>query len=183
MSDVVRALLDEHGNMKRMLDAFERQVKMFADARKPDYDILRGSLDYCVGFLDEYHHPREDFLFRRLKRRAPETAEDFGDLELEHGQLAARSNRVRRWINTVAQGTEVSRDEFIAQAQRFLDTYRDHLRREEEIFFPAIEEALVEKDWQTIKERFGRRSDPVFGEAAEKRFEALLDDILAWERG
>ena len=180
MTQAVLNLLGEHANIVRMLDAFERQLEVFEAAATPDYDVVRGSVDYCVTFLDEYHHPKEDFILDKLRQRDRKTAERVGDLEAEHVDLAVLTRDLLGDIDGIAQGREVPRVALIAKSRDFVAAYRKHIRLEEEVLFPAAENSLTDGDWKGYRARF-KRNDPVFGSEAEKRFRALHDDILAWE--
>ena len=77
MSDVVAALLRDHANIGRVLEALERQLAVFDEAGRPDYDVLQGIIDYFETYPEQGHHPVEDALFRRLGSRDPAAAESF----------------------------------------------------------------------------------------------------------
>ena len=85
MAAILRALRQEHANLAQLLELIDRQL----DGREaPDLDLLRGILDYFLTYPDQYHHPKEDLIYRALCRRDPALAPAIGDLEAEHEELA-----------------------------------------------------------------------------------------------
>ncbi len=57
---------------------------------------------------------------------------------------------------------------------------KSHIRKEEEIFFPAALKVLTKKDWAEISEVREIRDDPIFGPNPHERLETLREDIRAW---
>jgi hemerythrin-like domain-containing protein len=182
MSKVVRALRREHADLARLLGALERQVDIFDAGGTPDYDIVRGVIDYCLDYPDLYHHPKEDLVLERLSARDPKAAEAVAKLLPEHEALAALTRRFAEVMDNVLKEAEVSREAVRDLAREFLEFYRRHIAMEETRFFPAALAALDEADWQAIEAQLGERADPLFGGEPDARFERLRQDILAWEK-
>ena len=182
MTKAIVTLREEHMNMTKMLDAFERQLLVFDAAGSPDYDIIQGSVDYCLDYLDLYHHPREDLVFRKLQSRNPAAGTAIGNLEAEHKKLAELARRVKTMVQHVVGDVEVSRQSFDRLARKFLMSYQRHIKTEERLYFPAVVANLRSQDWAEIDNQLTTPDDPVFGRSTEKRFEALHRNIVAWDR-
>jgi hemerythrin-like domain-containing protein len=182
MSQVVRALRQEHADLAKLLNALERQLDVFDQGGTPDYDIVQGVIGYCLAYPDLYHHPKEDLVLDRLRQRDPDAAAAIGDLQPEHEALAELTRRFADAVDSVLKEAEVSRDAVHELARAFLDFYRRHIVMEERQFFPAALEALTEQDWQEIEAELSETEDPLFGGEPEERFERLRQDILAWEK-
>jgi len=56
------------------------------------------------------------------------------------------------------------------------------MAREERDFFPAAIKALQPQDWVEIASRLTDRSDPLFSEVVEERFEVVRRHILQLEQ-
>lgn len=182
MSDVITALRQEHANIGQLLDILERQVAVFDRGGSPDYDIVEGVIDYFQSYPDLYHHPKEDLVFQKLKLRDPAAVERVGDLRHEHEELAARTREFAAGVRAVLEEAQVSRESFDQWARRFIGLQRDHMDREERLFFPAARAALTSEDWADIEARASDQEDPLFGSDVGHRYEALRRDILQWER-
>lgn len=182
MTDVLDAIHEEHANMAKMLDALERQLAVFDAGETPDYDIIQGVVEYCTGYPELYHHPKEDLVFERLKTADPKAAAEVGDLPGEHGELTALTRRLQEAVAAVLSDLEVPRGRFDETLREFLDTYRRHMEMEERSFLPAARRALGAADLAAIQDRLDHPEDPLFGAPGEKRFANLRQDILNWAK-
>ncbi len=180
MTDVLDAIHEDHANMAKMLNALERQLQVFDTGETPDYDIVRGVVDYCLDYPDLYHHPKEDLVFERLEAVDPEAAAKVGDLPGAHAELAALAGRFRDAVEAVLGDLEVPRGRFDETLRAFLDAPRRHMALEESAFLPAARRALSAADLAEIDARLDPRGDPLFGAPSEERFAALRQNILNW---
>jgi hemerythrin-like domain-containing protein len=181
MPDTLRLLRDDHANLRRLLDVLDHQVTLFAEDADPDYDVMQGVLEYFARYPDLEHHPREDIALRKLEQRDPAGAAAVGDLTGEHERLRAETERFMTALSDVLGEVEVPRDAFVEQARDTVAQIRQHMRTEEELFFPRIERALSDTDWQDIEAAAERRADPVFGPRTVAECRALRDHLLAWD--
>jgi hemerythrin-like domain-containing protein len=180
VTDIIDSLHEDHANLAKLLDALERQLALFDEGETPDYDIVRGVVDYCLNYPDIYHHPKEDLVLERLKAADPMAAAAVGDLAAEHEGLAALTRRFADAIDAILQDIQVPRGPFEDAARQFLETYREHMNKEERVFLPAARRALGAADWAEIDARLSQPEDPLFGAPDEARFAALRQDILYW---
>lgn len=180
MSEVIDALLEDHANLAKLLDAVERQIALFDAGEAPDYDVIQGVLEYCLSYPDLYHHPKENLVYERLCARDPGAAEALGDLMAEHRDLAEATGRFAETVRVILQDLEVPREALDTTARRFIAFYREHMAREEEELFPAALRALTRADWAEIDARMAARHDPLFGPESEERFAALRRNVLTW---
>ena len=181
MSAIIDLLRQEHRSLARLLKVLEHQLTVFDRGETPDYEVLSGVLEYCQTYSDRYHHPKEDLVFERLRQRDPAAAEAFGDLAVEHVGLAELTDRLHAAISDILAEAEIPRAHFDSVARDFLAHYWAHMRKEEEVFFPAALEALTEADWQELDGRVTSPEDPLFTGAAEERFGSLRAHLLAWD--
>jgi len=183
MVEAIRILRGEHAKMARLLDLLDRELALYAETGGIDRVLLDAVLDYCQGFPALCHHPKEDLLYDKLRAIADEALlAEIGDLRGEHEELnrlledflAARSNLLSE--------PQARRDKFLAVAREFVARYRAHMRGEEEVFFPATLRLLSEEDWAEVDGRALSRTDPLFGDPFEARFEKLRQEIMGLDR-
>lgn len=181
MSDVIASLNEDHVNLAKLLRAVERQLDLFDTGEAPDYDILRGVVDYCLNYPDLYHHPKEDLIYQRLRHRDRDAAALVGDLEAEHRSLTDLTRRFAGALHSVLRDAEVPREAFDGVAREFIERHRQHMRMEEEVFLPAAERSLTAEDWAAIGAKSAAYEDPVFGPAeSEEHYVALRQELLIW---
>ena len=181
MPEALRRLRDEHRNITRLLDALEHQLGAFAAGERPDYDVLAAIANYFTGFPDCCHHPKEDLILQRLRRRDPAAAAKVGDLEAEHERIGELARHFREAVENVLAEVEVSREAFDAVARHFIEHQRRHLEMEEERFFPEALAALTAEDWAEVDRRITQEKDPIFETEVSRDYADLRDRILKWE--
>jgi hemerythrin-like domain-containing protein len=181
MSSIIDSLRSDHSRMTKLLDALERQIGRFEEGGLIDFEIADGILHYCRSYPDRHHHPLEDLVYERLKRRNPETASAVGDLAREHAKLAALTADFAARLDAVEQDVAMERHDFLGPAHSFLTGYRHHIMMEEKQFFPAAERNLTAEDWQAIQRALPPTADPLFERREDDRFGALYRDIVDWD--
>lgn len=182
MTSVLETLYEEHKNIARLLDAMENQIERLATAANPDYDLLQSIANYFCDYPDRCHHPKEDVVFRRLQTSHPKEAATVGDLTKEHRDAYARARRFRDNIQAIFRDEILSRDSVLNAGRSFIDAEREHMKTEEELFFPLAASVLDEEDWRSIESNLRQRQDPLFGEFVEEEFRILREFLLNWEK-
>ena len=180
MVSLVGSLHQDHINSAKLLDVLERQLVIFGRAEVPDYQMMQGVLEYFLDYPNLYHHPTEDLILSKMEPQGGTAKDGFPDLRHEHQELAAMSRGFSTAIQDILLEAEIPREAFQQCAREFLDFYRSHIRKEEEVFFPAALKVLTKEDWAEISEVREIRDDPIFGPNPHERLETLREDILAW---
>jgi hemerythrin-like domain-containing protein len=174
-------LVEDHANMRKLLDILEKQRDIFTAGGHPDWDLLADIAEYCLDYPDRYHHPKEDLVYRKVHERNAERAKGAGRLIAQHAKLAAEAQAFAKSLAAIRSEAEVPRDRLTALLFDFVETYRAHMAMEEEFFFPAADMTLTAADWHTIRAE-AARFDPLFGDQAHDRFRNLRAEILEWDR-
>ncbi|MGC1093681.1 MAG: hemerythrin domain-containing protein [Pseudolabrys sp.] len=182
MSRLVEILLEEHRNIEKLLHVLEQELDVFDRTESPDYEILRTIVEYFQDYPESYHHPKEDIVFEKLKLRDPSAVARIGDVETEHQLETQRLRRFAQAINDILAGREYPRRSFHNVVRDFIDHQRQHMHKEEQLFSPAAIKGLRAEDWVEIDARLNNKKDPLFDRVAEKKFDALRQTILQWER-
>lgn len=177
MSDTVILLRLEHGNIARVLDLADDELRR-VDAGGPiDASLLLLIHEYLEGYPDACHHPKEDLAWRKLCERAPERAAGLLDLEAEHEQLGRATRRLGERLRAALDGDDFPDDALRGELHRFVGLYRGHMEREERDFFPAVLDALTADDLAEIDFSLFEAGDPLFDRSAEARFGRLREAI------
>jgi hemerythrin-like domain-containing protein len=182
MAEIIRKLREEHKNITRLLDVLEHELGVFDATKQPDYDVVVSIADYFTGFPDRCHHPKEDLIFQRLREIDPAAAASIGNLEAEHEKIATLARHFREAVHNVLREAEMPRSAFDAVVRHFIRDQRDHLRLEEEHFFPIALDVFTAEDWVAIDAKVSREDDLLFSDKAAQEFELLRKNIMRWER-
>ena len=166
---------------RRLLDALERQIGVFAEAGTPDYDVIMGVAEYFLDYPCLCHHPKEDVIAARLLTAHPVEAAAIADLVGEHTVAHERARRFRRTMRALLTDTDIAREVVVDAARRFIAFERRHMQMEEETFFPLAERLLGPTDWRAIEAELSAMADPVYGAQVARSFRTMSERLLAWE--
>jgi len=172
MSDTIVFLQLEHGTLTKLLDLVDSLRDEIESGKEPDFGLLKLLFSYFRDYPDACHHPKEDVVFRALRRKAPELAQDIGNLIGDHEALALLTEQVSGEVDAAARGGTPSA-EFVASLRGFVRAYRGHLEAEEREFFPVAAKQLDKSDWTAIDFDVFDRADPLYDESSENRFRDL----------
>lgn len=181
MSSVIETLREEHRNIARLLNVMEDQVEMLVTACNPDLNLLQGIANYFCEYPDRCHHPKENVVLQKLQAKYPMEAATVGDLAKEHRDAYARARRFHDNIQAIICEQILPRDKLISAGRSFIDAEREHMRMEENIFFPLAASILDEEDWSSIEDNLRQMQDPLFGEIVDKEFTNLREFLLSGE--
>jgi hemerythrin-like domain-containing protein len=181
MPELLEELRQEHRSMHDVLCCLDRQIGKLAKDEQPDYDVIRAALEYFAGFPDQCHHPKEDLILTRLGERDPVSAWIVGDLQRDHARLAESLKIFAASILAVLLEAELPRDDVTRWARAFIDEQQRHMAMEQANFFPAAARALSAEDWTELAAAAPRGADPLRGQPAEAKYDALRRMIMAWD--
>jgi hemerythrin-like domain-containing protein len=179
---VIEILRREHRNIEKLLLVLERELGVFARGEHPDYEVIHAVIAYFQVYPDACHHPLEDVVFEKLKVRDSAATANIGDLAADHRRGAERLRRVAQAVESVLADRELLRQTVNDIIRDFIEHERRHMAMEERDFFPAAVKALQPQDWAEIASRLTDRSDPLFSEVVEERFEVVRRHILELEQ-
>lgn len=182
MAEVIGILRREHENMAALLNTLEDQLGAIEHGGHPDYDVIRGVINYFLSFPDIYHHPKENLIFERLEARDPKSAAAIGDLRTHHEQLSARARTYADAIEAASGDASAPRHAFVGWGRAFLALQRNHIEMEERVFLTAAAQALTEADWQGLQAAMTDHDDPLLDESVGEHFDAVRARILSWQR-
>jgi hemerythrin-like domain-containing protein len=172
MPALLEILEQEHADMRRLLDL----IKTEADtAEAPDLGLLHEILEYCLAYPDQYHHPKEELIYAALRRHDPEGAGAVDDIVAEHRELATATRELAAVLKTARSGQERAGRDLRVMLRSFVRCYRDHMRKEDQEFFPYAFCTLSPEEWSNLAAEVTDPTDPLMrAEACER-----LDDLLA----
>ncbi len=172
MARLMDALRQEHVAITKLLDVIDLEVNGEA---APDVDLLHEIVTYLQTYPDQYHHPKEDLIYRALCRHDQRMSPSIGDLEAEHEGLADLTQDLTRVVEQARADGVARPNGLTALARLFLDTYRQNIAKEERWFFPDAERMLEPEEWSDLEAQATDSSDPIYSGQLSNRLKALLD--------
>ncbi len=173
MVDPIKSWHEEHMYFKRLLALLQHEVDVFATTQTPNYPLMLDIIAYLRDYADQYHHPREDEVFRRLVRYQPDRQLPLARLQQEHHVIATAGKTLQRLLEELQSDAVISRTEVEVAAATYLVYYGNHIAREEEDILPLAAKALSADDWREAAAAAPARHDPLFGSKPQERFSDL----------
>jgi hemerythrin-like domain-containing protein len=151
-ADFMMLLREDHAGLSRVLREIDAQRSLLRAAPGAARPVLAEALRYLLVYQHSIHHPREDQLFARVRAREPRLYSNMRRLVHEHRvghEVAERlAGELSRATLTQLQGRVGER--FANQLHQYVQKTRDHMRREEAVFYTGSERVLRASDWTAL---------------------------------
>ena len=180
MAQAIDGLRADHANMSRLFDLLDREMAVFHEGDQPNFDLLLSLIAYMSAYPDACHHPKEDLVVERLRRRDAEAARSIDPLIAQHTKGARLTREFAELLDNVVHDVEVPRETFERMAREFSTFNRSHIAHEEADFFPLAEKLLTEADWAEIDAAIAG-ADPLFGPEIEEHYRALRESLTKFQ--
>lgn len=177
MSEPVALWHAEHVNFLRLLDVLARQMSVFQEGERPNYELMRNAVQYLRHFPGRYHHPREDIAFACLLKKNPALQGQISFLLQEHRVIAASGEELLARLEDAASDVMISRETLEAAAATHLLYYRHHIYNEERDILPLAAQHLTGADWKAVAAAVPPAHDPLFGDDADAQYRDLRHQI------
>lgn len=147
-SPPVRRLVDEHKTIKRVLACIPSAAA--ALSKRIEAALVHDLLFFIAEFADKYHHAKEEgVLFSYCDR----DAEIIKAMNSDHNTARGHVKAVREALANTSAGM-ISR-----QLTDYHDLLQDHIRKEDEILYPWIEQGLGTHQVGEIFQKFQEIED------------------------
>ncbi len=148
----MQTLREDHARLSRVLrviDAEAAQLQSRPGAARP---VLAEALHYLLAYQHTIHHRREDELFARVRAREPHLYWNMRRLVQEHRAGQDQAERLAGALSraTLLQLRGRTGRQLARQLHDYVQHARDHMRREEIVFYAGSERVLRKSDWTAL---------------------------------
>jgi hemerythrin-like domain-containing protein len=147
----IAAWHEEHVYFSHLLDLLQKERDVFHAGGTPNYELMLDVVAYLRDYGDQYHHPREDEVFRRMAPLCPDLELELARLSQEHRVLANAGEVLSVHLSAIVSGAVVAREQVEAAAATYLVYYRNHLATEEEEVLVRAAKLLEAEDWEAVR--------------------------------
>ncbi len=173
----VTLLQYEHGIIRQVIDVLGEMVKH--NSMKKHQAHMKHIVKFLDEYLDRYHHGKEEkLLFPMAAKRSKELVPEIARLVSEHADARVEIAKMKTMIATESAYADGS---LAAISKQLVDSMIRHIRHEEDVVYPKIEDALsLDDDLKLIKryEVFNADFGPDFARLGEEFGVRLQDDVL-----
>ncbi|MDD1743215.1 MAG: hemerythrin domain-containing protein [Methanomassiliicoccales archaeon] len=173
----VTLLQYEHGIIRQVIDVLGDMVKH--NSMKKHQNQMKHVVKFLDEYLDKYHHGKEEkLLFPMAAKRLKDLIPEIARLVTEHAEARANIAKMKAMIATESAYSDGS---LAAMSKVLVDSMIRHIRHEEDVVYPKIEDALsMDDDIKLLKryDRFNADFDPDFARLGEEFAVRVQDDVL-----
>ena len=181
MKKSILQLMEDHHRLAQLLILLDKQMRALDTDADFDSQLTLGILDYVKHQPDVFHHPLEELIFERVRRRSAELRPVIEKLKEEHLQLARQTRECqKRFVLWSREGELSDRAKASELGKAYVDFQRRHMALEEREFFPHVPEILSESDWKEINNYASVAApiaDPLFGPTTVERYRNIRNSI------
>jgi len=175
--ELLAVLRNEHRYAARLLGVLEEQVDALERGEQSDPGMVRDVMDYMTRFPDQYHHPKEDLIFREMLRRDPEVRESVDRLLEDHKRIGREGAELVAVLERASRDRSADTVELQKRARRYASSLYQHMRFEEAAIFERSLSLLEPVDWESVDAEMRSIDDPVFGARVDPEFESLYEHL------
>lgn len=185
MRPSLRVLAREHLALRAVARIVALEAELLRRDGRVDIDLLENIAAYIAEFPNRIHHPKEeDFLFRRMRLRAPQRCGEILDrLLAEHVKEGESVAVFRAALAAYREGLPAGLPNAAEHLAHVAASYAKYLERHIEVenmqAFPLAEAVLQEADWAAIDAAFLANDDPLVTGDPASRFAGLHRRIMA----
>ncbi len=181
MSRAIGIIKQEHLNYLALLQCLGHLADEASESRSaPDLALFHNIIDYIESFLNRFHHPKEDdYLFRALVERHPESRALIQRLQGEHAEGEELLRDLKEALAACEGEGESDWIRFADAVGRYREHQYNHMRCEEMEAIPLAREHLSAEDWRDIDAAFSAHDDPLFGDEPSAAYRRLYSKIVA----
>ena len=176
-SDTIARLRREHGNVELLLLVLESQLARIHRGDDVDEGLVLEIFRYLTGYVDVFHHGREDAAIEMLAERVAVVRAAMPVLTAQHDEIRSRGAALRDRLERAVVDEPVSRPELVRAGFSYARSLRKNMALEEAIVFPAAADVMSPAEWAAIDAKLGVPGDPLFGGQRDDRFRRLFEEL------
>lgn len=150
-------LMIEHRLIEKMIAVIKDQMSVMREQSRVDPVFIDAAVDFIRIYADKTHHGKEeDILFRDLAAKNMSDEDKRGMQELVDEHVFARkkvAELVRAKEDYVA-GHKEELDTVLDRLTTLVEFYPEHIRREDEVFFPDTEKYFTRDELDAMLAEF-----------------------------
>ncbi len=161
--DFMASLRRDHAGLSRVLREIDAQLTQLSEPSERARRVLVDALRYLLRYHHTFHHPREDRLFARIRRRDHALDQTLRGLSHEHETGERQAEELAAELAEIpARDLAGPRGQRLAERIRgYVGHTRIHMREEEAVFYGRAEAVLNATDWEEIMAADDGSQDPM----------------------
>ncbi len=158
---ILQSLANEHRLIREYLDHLAFAVERLEHGQRPPKEFFENAVLFAREFVDGYHHFKEEhqmfvMLAQKVKGKHDAAIEV---LRYQHERGRAIITAISQAIPGYHSGNEQDALAMLENVAAFGALLRQHINREDSIFYPMAKKELSKEDQQRLTEEFKRADE------------------------
>jgi hemerythrin-like domain-containing protein len=153
----IAVLMEEHRLIERMMSLLRREAQRIEAGNEVDLSLIDQAVDFIRMYADKTHHAKEEnILFRDAagKNLAADHRTLLQELLDEHNFGRRNVGELAEASKLAAQGSSAARRTILEKLTLLPDLYREHIHKEDHVFFPAAMGYFSKKEMKAMLGEF-----------------------------
>ncbi len=178
--DAIQLMIDEHVNIKRMLDVVRNASFKVMNGTEISYDDFADMIDFIRNYADNHHHGKEEkMLFNRMIEEIGSVGEKlvkYGML-IEHdlGRLFIQDLEIA--LDKVKGGDEFAKIDVIANAVGYTNLLTRHIDKEDTVVYQFAKKQLCLDTINIINSECETFEEDAKNKGTEQKYIQLLERL------
>lgn len=150
-------LMIEHRLIEKMLKAIQRTLEYVEQTQAVDPYFVDTAVDFIRMYADRTHHGKEeDILFRELKKKplSDEDRQVMDKLIADHNFCRNTTKALVEANTRYREGNKTALGEVTAHLKTLVEFYPIHIKKEDDVFFPASRAYFSDMEDQAMLNEF-----------------------------
>ncbi len=178
--DCIELMVEEHGNIKRMLAVIRKYCSRVLNGEPVQYEDFFRIIDFVRNYADKHHHGKEEtMLFNRMSEELGPAAEKlvrYG-MNVEHDLGRLHMQELEAAVKKVLDGDLDARLDVIANAVSYTHLLYRHIAKEDDVVYIYARRNLAQASLNDLNrecETFERNDEAISG---REKYGQLLDEL------
>jgi len=181
--DPINVLVSEHTLIRQFLSSLSFALEKLERGETLSKEYVEQVVVFARNFVDKHHHFKEEYqMFRMVAQKHD------GRLDAQLDALRNQHEHGRRYITDIAAaldghlaGDDIKTTTMLESLAAYLSMLRQHINREDHIFYPMARKALTGEEFEQLRTSFteadAKAGEGFIGEYQERvlKMEALLN--------
>jgi hemerythrin-like domain-containing protein len=175
--EVTDILMEEHRIIERVLAAMETQAQRMKTGSSVRTGFFLDAVAFSRKFVDGCHHRKEEesLFMAMVDAGLSNQTGPIAILLAEHEQGRVYTRAMEKSARAVEGGHSAARDDIIQNALAYVALLRQHIRRENDFFFPLAVRMIAPNQQAKLSEEFDRIELEETGAGVHKKYHALAE--------
>ncbi len=154
---LIGPLMIEHRLIERMLEQINKEALRAAEVLRIDATFVDRAVDFIRWYADKTHHGKEEaILFREVAKKDISSAHRalLKELLEDHDFGRRTTGEPLKAKEMYLQGSPEALGTLLDKCGILINFYHDHIRKEDEIFYPACMHYLSEEEKEPLFQEF-----------------------------